>query len=608
MSPSSIVGEERGSDPVVVSDRPPEIVPTAPAATPRPRVPLPRSALPLVLFVIFLFAFRLGHRDLYSSHEARAAQNAQRMLDTGEWGLPVLFDGQADLQKPPGYYWLVAATGWATGGRVDAFAARFPAAVGGFVAVIVVFGFLRREGRPIAAWVAAVGLATAVHFTAISRIARIDVPLTAAVAAAMVAFYRGCVPGTRHRLAWHLGAAVAAAVAVLLKGPVGLALIGPTAVVFLLVERWRHAASGRAAFVWVGRMGVQSRNLTPQPPSLERKGEKKSAGPNPCSLDRNSSGESYQQEDDRTRTPIIPMLAPGLSQPDQVRALDDRFRLPLVSAVLGTLIVLALTLPWFVWANDTTGGEFVRVFFWHHNVARFAGTSPTLASYPWWYYLPRFSVDFLPWTPALLALVGWGARSGLWGRDRLFRFGLIWVGVMFVVLSAAQFKRADYLLPLFPGAAIVLGCAAEAWVTSRDHPRTVWFASWAARATIVAVAIGWLVMTYAIEPAEQVREEKRAFAAAIRSTAPPPHEILMFRAESHLLVFHLGRPVQTLVEWHDLNDWLARPGPRFVVMPPEYLYSAHQIVTSRKLAVVTRLEDHMAGKPPRPLVFVRTTD
>jgi 4-amino-4-deoxy-L-arabinose transferase-like glycosyltransferase len=508
---------------------------------------------------------------LYSSHEARAAQNAQRMLDTGEWGLPVLFDGQADLQKPPGYYWLVAATGWATGGRIDAFVARFPAAVGGFVAVMIVFGFLRREGRPIAAWVAAVGLATAVHFTAISRIARIDVPLTAAVATALVAFYRGCVPETRQRLAWHLGAAVAAAVAVLLKGPVGLALIGPTAVVFLLVDRGRHAASGRAAYVWVGRMGVQTRNLTPQPPSLERKGEQK--------------------------PPTLSLFTS-----------NDRFRLPLVSAVLGTLTVLVLTLPWFVWANDTTGGEFVRVFFWHHNVARFAGTSPTLASYPWWYYVPRSLVDFLPWTPALLVLVGWGFRSGLWGRDRLFRFGLIWVGVMFVVLSAAQFKRADYLLPLFPGAAIVLGCAAEAWVTSRNHPRTVWFASWAARATIVAVAIGWLVMTYVIEPAEQVREEKRAFAAAIRSTAPPPHEILMFRAESHLLVFHLGRPVQTLVEWHDLNDWLARPGPRFVVMPPEYLYSAHQIVTSRKLAVVTRLEDHMAGKPPRPLVFVRTTD
>ena len=61
---------------------------------------------------------RLGHRDLYSSHEARAAQNAQRMLDTGAWSLPVLFDGQADLQKPPGFYWLVAVIGRLNGGAV----------------------------------------------------------------------------------------------------------------------------------------------------------------------------------------------------------------------------------------------------------------------------------------------------------------------------------------------------------------------------------------------------------------------------------------------------------------------------------------------------------
>ncbi|HJZ55414.1 MAG TPA: hypothetical protein VKE74_10670, partial [Gemmataceae bacterium] len=85
--------------------------------------------LDLSLLVSFLFIGRLGHRELFSSHEARAAQNAQRMLDTGEFGLPVLFDGQTDLQKPPGFYWLVAAAGWANGGEVEAWVARLPAAV-----------------------------------------------------------------------------------------------------------------------------------------------------------------------------------------------------------------------------------------------------------------------------------------------------------------------------------------------------------------------------------------------------------------------------------------------------------------------------------------------
>ncbi|HEX4609664.1 MAG TPA: glycosyltransferase family 39 protein, partial [Urbifossiella sp.] len=145
----------------------------------------------VVFGIASLFFVRLGHRELISSHEARAAQNAQRMLDTGAWGLPVLFDGQADLQKPPGFYWLVAAAGWLTGGTVDAFSARLPAALAGLLTVGLVFAFLRREGRPVAAAVAALTLATAGHFTAISRTARIDVPLTCAVAAALFAFYRG---------------------------------------------------------------------------------------------------------------------------------------------------------------------------------------------------------------------------------------------------------------------------------------------------------------------------------------------------------------------------------------------------------------------------------
>lgn len=483
--------------------------------------PLSRARRPAVVFVVaLLFLLHLGKRDLYASHEARAAQNAQRMLDTGEWGLPVLFDGQADLQKPPGYYWLAAAAGWVNGGRVDAWAVRLPAALAGLLTVGLVYGFLRREGRPTAAVVAAVGLATAVHFTAISRTARIDVPLTAAVTLSLLAFYRG----------GFVTSAVAAAVGVLLKGPVALALLGPAALVSLVVR------------------------------------------PKPT---------------------------------DRGRWADPR--LSFTSALLGILIVGALSVPWFVWVNHHTGGEFVRVFFWHHNVARFAGTSATLASHPWWYYAPRLAADALPWTPAVLLLGVWAVRSGLWRRDPLFRFGVVWAATMFIVLSAAHFKRADYLLPLYPGLAVAAGCAAEGWLAARQNPRTVRAARWAFGGVVAVVVVGWQVMTFAVEPAEGRREEKRVFAELVRAHAPPPAEVMLFRAESHLLALHLGRPVVTRVEWHDLNDWLATPGPHCVVMPPEYVYPAQQIVRSRRLEVVGRLAD-LAPDPPRPLVLVRTVD
>jgi 4-amino-4-deoxy-L-arabinose transferase-like glycosyltransferase len=325
-------------------------------------------------------------------------------------------------------------------------------------------------------------------------------------------------------LAFHLLSAVAAGFAVLLKGPVALALIGPVAVVWLLVER-RHSA----------------------------------------------------------------------------------VRLPLSSAILGPCVVAIVALPWFLWADAATAGEFSRVFFWYHTVARYTGSAELLASHPWWYYGPRFALDFLPWTPGLLFLTVWGVRSGLWRTDPVFRLGLVGSVVMIGVLSTAQFKRADYLLPAYPFAALALGCAAERWLATRT-PRTATRAWWAIRGTVAAVAVGWVVMVAVAEPREEAREEQRGFAAAVRQHAPAPAEVLQFRFESHLLSYHLGGPLHTLVEWGELNERLATPGPHFVVMPPEYVFATGQIVTSRKLVPVAYSQDYTRGKPSKPLVFLRTAD
>jgi len=505
--------------------------------------PLLVSFSPL-LPLFFLFFFQLGTRDLVSSHEARAAQNAQRMLDTGEWGLPTLFDGQVDLQKPPGFYWLVAAVGWLNGGQVSPWVARFPAAMSSLVAVLLVYAFLRREGFRTAALVAAIVLATANHFVAIGRTARIDVPLACAVAVALVSFYRvvsevgerrGVSPpsvdtasaGLRHAVCL-IGAALAAGIAVLLKGPIALALLGPVAVAFLLVERFASPAA-------------------------------------------------------------------------------ERPRLPLLWALTGTLIVAVVALPWFVWANHATDGEFVRVFVWHHNVERFTGESESLASHPWWFYIPRFAMAFLPWTLPLNFLTLWSIRSGVWRESRLFRFGIVWLVVMVVVLSTANFKRADYLLPAFPGAAIALGCAAEQWLAARQSPRSVTAAKWLFGVVLMGGVAVWPVMWFAVEPAEAAKQEKRPFAAAIRSHAPKPRTILLFRTESHLLTFHLGPPIHTLVEWGELKDVLSAPGPHTVVMPPEYTADAERI-TGRKLVPVATLAECMTARPYRPLVCLCTVD
>ena len=134
----------------------------------------------------------------------------------------------------------------------------------------------------------------------------------------------------------------------------------------------------------------------------------------------------------------------------------------------GVPLVAALTLPWFTWANRASEGEFFRVFLWHHNIERGSGGS-SLRSNPWWFYFPQFLGDFLPWSLVFPLAVWWSYRRGFWRTDADARFGLVWFVSVLLVLSCSRFKRADYLLPAYPGAAVFLGCVGQHWL--RELPR-----------------------------------------------------------------------------------------------------------------------------------------
>src|SRR5207244_4223865 len=123
----------------------------------------------VLICAAFLFFYRLSDRDLWSSHEGRAAQDAQSILDSGDWVLPRLFDNQPELQKPPLYYWLVAGIAWLRGGRVDTFAERLPAALAALGTVALVRFGLGAQGRPIAGGFAALVLDAPQHFGWIGR-------------------------------------------------------------------------------------------------------------------------------------------------------------------------------------------------------------------------------------------------------------------------------------------------------------------------------------------------------------------------------------------------------------------------------------------------------
>jgi 4-amino-4-deoxy-L-arabinose transferase-like glycosyltransferase len=271
----------------------------------------------------------------------------------------------------------------------------------------------------------------------------------------------------------------------------------------------------------------------------------------------------------------------------------------------GLPLVMILTVPWFIGANLATDGQFVQEFLWHHNFERAVGNSPLFehhGSHPWWFYGSQFVAEFLPWTPIFVVAVWSGLRRKLWQCDAEARLGLVWLVTVLGLLSFSSFKRADYLLPALPGAALFVGCVAERWLSARRRVRLM--ASFAV--ILVLCCVGWVIKVDFDMPLEESELSGRPFAEAIRRMAPQPQRILFFRTESHVVAFHVGRPLEVLVKWELLEAWSARPDESFVVMPVTWFKELPADFPKDRLEVVLYQEDLTGARRHEPLVLLKT--
>jgi 4-amino-4-deoxy-L-arabinose transferase-like glycosyltransferase len=463
----------------------------------------------LLVVGLLLFLVGLGDRDLNSSHEARAAQNAQMVLSEGDWLLPRLFDGHLELQKPPLYYWLVALFAWAGGGEVGPWAVRLPAALSALGCVLFLHLVGCRVGRPRTGFLAALVLATCIHFTWLARVGRIDMPLTLALTVALGSWHIAVnSPASRW---WSLLAYTSLGLGVLLKGPIAVVLVGVVAVPWMLARRseFHHHAAALKTLWW---------------------------------------------------------------------------------GVPWTLLIAA---PWFIAANLETGGRLYDVFFWYHNIERGLG-SETLKANPWWFYVPTAAVDLLPWSLALPVCAWISLRRQSLRTDREATLGTCWFVAIFVFLTCMSFKRADYLLPAYPGFALMAGSILERLTIGR---RLV-------AALAIAMTIAWGCYATCIVPAQEADWPYQRIAQEIRSETDRP--VVFFRAESHLLAFHVGRPLSTILEWENLRWWVDRPFPVLVIMPEQEAGDWPNHLPAGRLEEVLRTRERMPTHREHHVVLLRS--
>jgi len=191
-----------------------------------------RPAPLLLLLAALLFFFALGNHELQGSTEARVSGIAMAMHLDNDWVVPRLFR-EPFLEKPPLSLWLDAGAirlfGASTG------AVRLASAFAGLFSVMLLYGMLRRFGRPqTLAFSAALILATMASYWGNVRGVGEDSLLSLGVTAALLGFYQAVRPEREGSSTWAWALFTAGMViATLSKGVLGLAMPGIVIFVYL---------------------------------------------------------------------------------------------------------------------------------------------------------------------------------------------------------------------------------------------------------------------------------------------------------------------------------------------------------------------------------------
>ena len=137
----------------------------------------------------------------------------------------------------------------------------------------------------------------------------------------------------------------------------------------------------------------------------------------------------------------------------------------------GVVLYLTMVLPWFI-AVQKRNPNFLRVFFFEHNLERFA-TNRFQHEQAFWFYLPILLLSLTPWAVIAIAafsdavrgsIAEWRARrakrhymGNFRAGDAFPEFLVIWALVPVIFFSFSQSKLPGYILPAIPPLTILTG-------------------------------------------------------------------------------------------------------------------------------------------------------
>ncbi len=185
----------------------------------------------LIIFSFLLFFHKLGSYTLFDVDEAVFSEATREMIETGDWITPK-YNYINRYDKPALFYWLMASSYSVFG--VNEFAARFWSALTGVFLIAATFLFAKRIDEKIYGLLSGFILATSVEIIGLAHSAITDMTLTFFIAASLYLFFLS-MEGQDKRL--YLISYALMALAVLTKGPIGIAIPAMAIIPYLILTK-----------------------------------------------------------------------------------------------------------------------------------------------------------------------------------------------------------------------------------------------------------------------------------------------------------------------------------------------------------------------------------
>jgi len=150
------------------------------------------------------------------------------------------------------------------------------------------------------------------------------------------------------------------------------------------------------------------------------------------------------------------------------------------------VVYAAIAVPWYALETIRHGWPFLGRVIGYYTITRFVGVVENQSG-PWWYYGPVLLLGAFPWSGFLLAMVADHLRR--WREDGS-RLVVLWTGITLLFYTLAGTKLPNYILPIYPIAALGIGVTWDRALGGDPRARQALSAAFALTLVLMVVIAG----------------------------------------------------------------------------------------------------------------------